>query len=129
MPTDMDGMQAMMAQMHARNYMNDMRLAQYFQSIGAVYTSKAQDEYRMYLFHSGQMPGMGQPQGAGQMPGMVPSQGAGQVPVVGQPQGAGQMPGMGQPQGAGQVPVVGQPIGPQGPGLGQPIGAGLGPGL
>jgi len=93
MPTDMDQMQAMMAQMHAQNYMNDLKLAQYFQSISSVYTNMAKGEYRMYQFHSGQMPGMGQPQGTGQMPGMGQPTGP-QGPGLGQPIGAGHGPGL-----------------------------------
>lgn len=116
MPTDMDRMQAMMAQMHAQNYMNDIKLAQYFQSIGAVFTNMAQGEYRMYQFHSGQTQGLGQPAGP-------QGQGMGQMPGMGQSQGTGQI------QGIGQIPGTGQPTGPQAPGLGQPIGAGHGPGL
>lgn len=67
MAMNMDQMQMMMAQMHAQNYMNDMRLAQYFQAISSVYTTMAQGEYQMYQMHSGQTQGIGQMQGMGQM--------------------------------------------------------------
>ena len=60
MAMSMDQMQTAMAQMHAQNYANNMRLAQYFQAISNIYTSMAQGDYQMYQMHSGQTQGMGQ---------------------------------------------------------------------
>lgn len=79
MAMGMDQMMKMMARMHAQNYAYDMQLAQHFQGISNVFTAMAQDEYQMYLQHSGQTQGMMQ-----QMPGtmtqpmtqpMMPAQG------------------------------------------------------
>jgi hypothetical protein len=77
MAMSMDQMQMMMAQMHAQNYSNDMKLAQYFQGISGTFTSMAQSEYQMYLMHSGQAQGATQQTpGTASQPGMpvVPSQ-------------------------------------------------------
>ena len=60
MAMNMDQMQMMMAKMHAQNYTNDMKLAQYFQSISDVYAEMAQGEYQMYQHHSEKAQGMGQ---------------------------------------------------------------------
>lgn len=67
MPMTMEQMQMMMAQMHQQNYMNDVRLAQYFQEISNTYATIAQGEYRMYLMHAGQAQGMA-PQTPGSQP-------------------------------------------------------------
>jgi hypothetical protein len=60
-PMSMDQMQMMMANMHQQNYMNDTKLAQYFQEISSTYSNMAQAEYQMYQMHAGQGQGMTQP--------------------------------------------------------------------
>jgi hypothetical protein len=80
MAMSMNQMQATMAQMHAQNYTNDMRLAQHFKDVSNVFSAMAQGEYQMYQMHAGQMPGMGPMSGMGQMPGMGSMQGMGQMP-------------------------------------------------
>ena len=54
MAMTMDQMQTMMAQMHAQNHTNDMKLAQHFKSVSDVYMTMAQGEYEMYQHHAGQ---------------------------------------------------------------------------
>ena len=55
MEMSMSQMQAMMANMHQQNYMNDLKFAQHFQEISNLYTEMARSEFQMYQMHAGQM--------------------------------------------------------------------------
>lgn len=54
MAMTMDQMQMMMATMHQQNYLNDLKLAQYFQGISDLYNTMAKSEYQMYQMHASQ---------------------------------------------------------------------------